>query len=154
MLSKYLAILRMSEVTILSEFRVFDGRLIRFKHFSASLNSVMTAAVYIPSGALENEKFPAVLYLSGLTCTDENVCQKSGVFKYLSQHRIGFIAPDTSPRGHDIPGVRDSWDFGEGAGFYLDATEPLWKDNFKMYSYVIGDLLDVVGWNFDIDTTR
>lgn len=95
------------------------------------------------------------MYLSGLTCTDENVCQKSGAFKALSEHQLGFIAPDTSPRGAGITGEADSWDFGVGAGFYLDATNSPWANNYRMYSYITKELPAVIASNFPtLDLTR
>lgn len=107
------------------------------------------------NGSEATSSFPTLLYLSGLTCTDENVCQKSGVFRYLSEAKIGFISPDTSPRGAGVPGEKDSWDLGEGAGFYLDATEPAWATNYRMYSYVTVELLEIVKQHFaELDLTK
>lgn len=95
------------------------------------------------------------MYLSGLTCTDENVCQKSGIFRYLAEHGLCFVAPDTSPRGIQIPGDSASWDFGVGAGFYVDATAEPWKQNYRMYSYITDELLSVLGANFpEIDISK
>ncbi len=91
----------------------------------------MTCSVFIPSlespmSSEHHSKYPYVMYLSGLTCTDENVCQKGAPFAHLMRHKMGFVAPDTSPRGHNpIQGESDSWDFGLGAGFYLNATNDL-----------------------------
>lgn len=75
------------------------------------------------------------IYL-GLTCNEQNFITKSGYQRYAENNSIVVVAPDTSPRGLNIEGIRDSWDFGEGAGFYVDALEPKWKDNFRMYSYI------------------
>jgi S-formylglutathione hydrolase len=102
----------------------------------------MTCSVYIPSN--EN-KLSALLYLSGLTCSDENVCQKSNIFKSLYENNMALIAPDTSPRNEiKLPGETDSWDFGAGAGFYLDATVSPWKENYRMYSYITSELIDII----------
>jgi S-formylglutathione hydrolase len=90
------------------------------------------------------------MYLSGLTCTDENVCQKSGILSHLSKYGIALIAPDTSPRGIDLPGDTDSWDFGKGAGFYLDATEAPWSEHYHMASYVTTELLNIISLNFNL----
>ncbi len=117
----------------------------------------MTCAVYIPLSSPDkaSETFPTLLYLSGLTCTDENVCQKSGIFKKLSELRMGFVAPDTSPRNTGIPGETDSWDMGAGAGFYLDATAEPWAQHYKMYSYITKELMAVLKDNFAaLDLTR
>jgi S-formylglutathione hydrolase len=96
----------MSEFEIKSKVKVFGGYLIRFSHKSSSTKTTMTAAAYIPTtDEACTTKFPYLLYLSGLTCTDENVCQKSGIFKYLAERKLAFIAPDTSPRGIEIEGA-------------------------------------------------
>ena len=140
-----------------SDVRCFNGRLIRATHESTSTSSTMNFTVYIPpsracaqgvEGETPTKEFPVILYLSGLTCTDENVCQKSGIFRSLSELGIGLIAPDTSPRGLNIPGDSDSWDFGVGAGFYVDANQVPWAENYKMYSYISSELLNVVRSNF------
>lgn len=136
------------DFTIKSTVKVFDGNLIRFTHMSRETKCIMTAAVYIPSSVQSDVKFPALMYLSGLTCSDENVCQKSGAFRALAENGIAFIAPDTSPRNVNIPGEEDGWDFGTGAGFYVDATESPWSENYRMYSYVARELPEVVSANF------
>jgi S-formylglutathione hydrolase FrmB len=104
------------DFVIKSRVKVFNGHLIRFSHLSKETKTTMTCAVYIPAqtATVDNAKFPTLLYLSGLTCTDENACQKSGVFRYLSEAKMAFIAPDTSPRGAGIAGEKDQWDLGEG----------------------------------------
>lgn len=114
----------------------------------------MTFSVFIPSRNT-GEKYPYLLYLSGLTCSDENVCMKSGIFKYLCEKKIAFVAPDTSPRGAGIAGESDSWDFGAGAGFYLDATQDPWKSNWQMYSYITKELPTLLEQNVShIDSSR
>jgi S-formylglutathione hydrolase len=146
-------------VDIKSDVRCFGGRLIRFSHSSSVIGSTMTCSVYLPPSAADTQPTPALvpglLYLSGLTCTDENVCQKGGAFRALSKHGIAFIAPDTSPRGLNIPGDSDSWDFGVGAGFYVDASTEPWRTNYRMYSYITAELLTVVSSAFPaIDINR
>lgn len=124
----------------------------RFTHDSVQTKCKMTASVFIPGNA--TAKCPLLMYLSGLTCTDENVCQKSGIFRSLAEKGLAFVAPDTSPRGINILGDGDSWDFGTGAGFYLDAVAEPWSENYRMYSYVTDELLGVIEDNFpeiDID---
>ncbi|CAE7853466.1 ESD, partial [Symbiodinium microadriaticum] len=114
----------------------------------------MTCAVYLPPSQSDS-KFPSLMYLSGLTCTDENVCQKGAAFRSLAENQIAFICPDTSPRNVGVPGEDDSWDFGTGAGFYLDATESPWSQNYRMYSYVTQELPEVIASNFpqiDVNT--
>ena len=118
----------------------------------------MTAAVYIPPHDASRDgdtKFSSILYLSGLTCTDENVCTKGGpLFQELSALQLAFIAPDTSPRGANIPGETDSWDFGVGAGFYLDALQEPWSRNYRMYSYILDELLPLVEEHFPLVNTH
>eukprot|EP00600_Ochromonadales_sp_CCMP1393_P004310 CAMPEP_0174991702 /NCGR_PEP_ID=MMETSP0004_2-20121128/22067_1 /TAXON_ID=420556 /ORGANISM="Ochromonas sp., Strain CCMP1393" /LENGTH=278 /DNA_ID=CAMNT_0016245537 /DNA_START=126 /DNA_END=962 /DNA_ORIENTATION=- len=114
----------------------------------------MTCAVYLPPAVAEDEAssssttVPYLLYLSGLTCNDENVCQKSGIFAKLAEKNIAFVAPDTSPRGAGVPTEDDSWDFGTGAGFYLDATAEPWSKNYRMYSYITKELPEFLASNF------
>eukprot|EP01038_Epipyxis_sp_PR26KG_P014890 gene14890-20025_t len=132
-------------IDIKSTIKVFGGNLIRFSHNSIFTRTLMTCSVYIPQS---DTSVPCILYLSGLTCTDENVCIKSGIFKRLAELKIGFIAPDTSPRGAGVAGEADSWDFGVGAGFYLNATKDPWNVNYNMYSYITEELLLVVEKNF------
>jgi len=111
----------------------------------------MTCSVFLPTGDVNADaKNPYIVYLSGLTCTDENVCQKSGVFKKLAELKVAFVAPDTSPRGAQIEGEDDSWDFGTGAGFYVDATAPKWSKNYRMYSYVTKELPAFLAEHFPV----
>ncbi|CAO3599583.1 unnamed protein product [Absidia cylindrospora] len=96
----------------------------------------------------------AIYFLSGLTCTEDNFIQKSGALAEAAKHGIALIAPDTSPRGVAIQGDDDSWDFGTGAGFYLDATDPKWAKNYRMYSYVTKELPALVNKQLPIDGSR
>ena len=147
-----------SGINVLSRVKTYSGYLVRFKHLSLITKTEMTCSVFLPlkvcptpesvHNGQADEKCPIILYLSGLTCTDENVCIKSGVFKELSEFGIGFVAPDTSPRGANIPGEADSWDFGVGAGFYVDATQDPWSKNYLMYSYIIRELPSIISANF------
>jgi S-formylglutathione hydrolase len=124
----------------------------------------MTCAVYLPTPnvpsipptteATPSPTYPALMYLSGLTCNDENVCQKSGVFRILSSLGLAFIAPDTSPRGVNLPGDSDSWDFGKGAGFYLDATQEPWSGHYKMSSYLTEELPTILSSNFPLNLSK
>jgi S-formylglutathione hydrolase len=138
---------------IKSTVKVFNGFLIRFSHHSNETKTTMTAALYLPATAYHSQQdsslsVPAIYYLSGLTCNDENVCQKSGVFRILSDFGLAFIVCDTSPRGAGIQGESDSWDFGVGAGFYLDASEEPWKENYRMASYLLKELPSVLSSHF------
>ena len=109
-----------------SSAKVFGGMLQRWTHASAVCNCEMTFSIYLPQKALEGAKVPALYWLSGLTCTDENFSGKSGFARAASAHGLAVVIPDTSPRGVTIEGADDSWDFGSGAGFYVDATAEPW----------------------------
>lgn len=109
----------------------------------------MKFGLYAPEN-LTAEKLPVLIWLSGLTCTHENFTTKAGFQKWASEHKIIVVAPDTSPRGCGIEGEADRWDFGVGAGFYIDATEPKWKTNFRMFSYVNFELHDVIREIFNL----
>lgn len=112
----------------------------------------MNFSVYIPEEA-ETVPVPIILYLSGLTCNDDNFMQKAGAQRAASEHAIALVAPDTSPRGLNIPGEDDSYDFGSGAGFYLNATEAPWNTNYRMYDYIVHELPYVLKSikNLDVD---
>eukprot|EP00878_Enallax_costatus_P007626 GHUV01007985.1.p1 GENE.GHUV01007985.1~~GHUV01007985.1.p1 ORF type:complete len:273 (+),score=52.00 GHUV01007985.1:23-841(+) len=129
----------MATATQISANKHCGGYNRRYKHSSSTLSCDMTFTVYFPPNADESNpqatKVPIIYYLSGLTCTDENVIQKSGVQRACAEHGIAFIAPDTSPRGLNVEGESESWDFGVGAGFYVNATVDKWK-NWCMYDYV------------------
>ena len=129
------------EYTIKSSVRVFDGQLIRFTHLSRETQCTMTCAVYVPPTSESSSKIPALMYLSGLTCTDENVCQKGGAFRALAENRIAFICPDTSPRNLNIPGEDDTWDFGTGAGFYLVTNYSISRFSHNLYAGCNGESL-------------
>jgi S-formylglutathione hydrolase len=113
----------------------------------------MTCSIYLPH-VEDEEKLPCLFFLSGLTCTDENVCQKSGAFKTLSELKIVFVAPDTSPRGVSIAGDSDSWDFGVGAGYYVDATQGEWRNHYRMQSYVATELPMFLSEHFPVIDQR
>jgi S-formylglutathione hydrolase len=125
-----------------------------YKHASAATGTDMTFSVYVPSHP-DGAKLPVVLYLSGLTCTHANVTEKGEYRAACAEHGLIFVAPDTSPRGADVPGdPAGSYDFGLGAGFYVDATEPPFARNYRMWSYVTDELPKLVAANFPIDPTR
>jgi S-formylglutathione hydrolase len=109
--------------------------------------------VYLPPQA-QQAKVPALVYLAGLTCTEETFMTKAGAQQYAAQHGIALIAPDTSPRGANLPGETDAWDFGLAAGFYLDATQAPWSAHYRMESYLLDELLPLIATSFPIDTAR
>lgn len=136
----------------LSSVKSFGGTQKIFEFESKQLKCITKFGVYLPAEASESRaKFPALFYLSGLTCTETNFIEKSGFQRYAAQHKLIVINPDTSPRGVKIEGDDDDFDFGTGAGFYVDATEPKWANNYRMYSYVVKELTSVVFENFPVN---
>jgi len=127
----------------------------RYRHASTTLNCAMVFAVYLPPQALAGTQVPALYWLSGLTCTDENFMQKAGALKRAAQLGIALIAPDTSPRGADVPTDPDgAWDFGHGAGFYVNATQAPWARNYQMHDYVVHELPALIEANLPISAKR
>jgi S-formylglutathione hydrolase len=124
-----------------------------YRHDSKVIGLSMRFAVYLPPQASQG-KVPALFYLAGLTCTEETFPTKAGAQRFAAQHGIALIAPDTSPRGAGIPGESAAWDFGVGAGFYVDATEEPWAKHFKMYSYVRDELRETVLAELPVDGDR
>lgn len=141
----------MTIVTV-SESRAFDGVQGVYSHESAATRSSMRFGVYMPPQSRER-KVPAVYWLSGLTCTEENFIAKAGAQRVASALGLALVVPDTSPR-ITLPGDRDHWDFGWGAGFYVDATVEPWSQHYRMDSYVCRELPDVVARHFDVDSQR
>ena len=123
----------------LSEQRCFGGLQGIYRHQSDETGTPMQFSVYTPPAA-EKGPVPVVWYLSGLTCTEENFTVKAGAQRFAAHHDVMLIAPDTSPRGAGIAGEDESYDFGSGAGFYVDASEAPWDKNYRMYSYVTREL--------------
>ncbi|CAK9437545.1 uncharacterized protein LODBEIA_P19230 [Lodderomyces beijingensis] len=120
----------------------FGGKLLKLSHDSKVTKTPMDVNVFIPSSSTKN--IPVLLYLSGLTCTPNNATEKSFLAYFAAKYGFAVVFPDTSPRGADIAGENESWDFGTGAGFYVDATQEPWKNNYQMYSYVHGELIDAL----------
>ncbi|KAI3968250.1 hypothetical protein MKX01_018553 [Papaver californicum] len=138
----------------ISSVKMFGGYNKRYKHFSPTLGCSMTFHIYFPPSPSPSHKFPVLYWLSGLTCSDENFIVKSGAQRVAASEGVALIAPDTSPRGLGVEGEAESWDFGVGAGFYLNATQEKWK-NWRMYDYVVKELPKVLSENFEqIDTSR
>lgn len=124
-----------------------------YSHASEQCACEMTFAVFLPPRAA-NGPVPALWYLSGLTCTHANVMDKGEYRRLAAELGLAIICPDTSPRGADIPDEKDNWQFGLGAGFYLDATEKPYDRNYRMYSYVTEELPELVAHNFPVDMNR
>jgi len=117
----------------------FGGWLNRYEHTSTSCNCKMTFSVYLPPQA-KTKKVPVVYWLSGLTCTDDNVRTKAGAQRYAAELGLALVMPDTSPRGDDVADEAERYDLGKGAGFYVNATESPWSDHYQMYDYVTLEL--------------
>ncbi|WP_322740104.1 S-formylglutathione hydrolase [Sphingomonas sp. S1-29] len=126
--------------------RAFGGTQGVYRHASSATGTDMTFSVYVPPHA-EGAKLPVVWYLSGLTCTHANVTDKGGFRAACAEHGVIFVAPDTSPRGDEVPDD-DGYDFGKGAGFYVDATQAPWAVNFRMRSYVEDELPGLIAAQF------
>ncbi len=124
---------------LIESIKEFGGWLNRYTHDSSTCNCTMTFSVYLPPQAAEG-KVPAVYWLSGLTCTDDNVRTKAGAQRYAAELGIALVMPDTSPRGDDVPDVPERYDLGKGAGFYVNATQAPWSQHYQMYDYVTREL--------------
>jgi len=140
---------------LLSESRCFGGLNRRYRLCSEALAGDTTVGVFLPPQALEGQPVPTLLWLSGLTCTDENVLQKAGAQRLAAALGLALVAPDTSPRGADVPGDPEgSWDFGHGAGFYVDASEAPWSRHYRMQSYVASELPALLEAQLPLDPAR
>ncbi len=127
----------------------FGGTTRFYSHRSKSCDCDMNLAVYVPPQA-ESGPVPVLYYLSGLTCNEKNFIEKGGAQRYAAEHGLMLVAPDTSPRGVDIPGADADWDFGSGAGFYVNATEQPWAKHYQMYDYVVDELPRLIRSEFEI----
>ena len=139
---------------IISENRSHGGRQLVVKHASSSTSTDMTFSIFLPPQA-ESGPCPVLWYLSGLTCTHANVTEKGEYRAACAEHGIIFVAPDTSPRGDGVPDdAEGAYDFGLGAGFYVDATQEPWSANYRMWSYVTDELPKLVAAEFAADMSR
>jgi len=137
----------------ISSTKVAGGWHNQYTHNADSTNCTMRFAVFLPPGASENNKVPVLYWLSGLTCTDENFMQKAGAFKKAAELGMAIVAPDTSPRGEDVPD-EDNYDFAKGAGFYLNATQEPYNTHFNMYDYVVKELPALIEKHFPVTSTK
>ena len=131
----------------------FGGTQGVYSHSSSECQCDMTFAVYMPPQTADGP-VPVLWYLSGLTCTHANVMDKGEYRAHAAKHGIAIVCPDTSPRGDNVPDEADNWQFGSGAGFYLDAQNEPWRKNYRMYSYIREELQKLVLENFNVDATR
>ncbi len=139
---------------LVSANRSFDGWHKQYSHQSASLDCKMRFAIFLPPQA-ETQSVPVLYWLSGLTCSDENFMQKAGAQRLAATLGMAIVAMDTSPRGDDVADDPDgAWDFGLGAGFYLNATEAPWNKHYRMYDYVVKELPKLIEANFPVSNKR
>ena len=136
-----------------SEYRCFGGTVGFYSHYSEVCNCEMKFAVYQPPQA-KSEPVPVLYFLSGLTCTEENFMVKAGAQQFAAKYGLMLVVPDTSPRNRGIPGEDQDWDFGTGAGFYVDATEEPWRSHYQMYSYVTEELPALIAAHFPAKPDR
>ncbi len=143
----------MSAITRVSAWKSFGGEQQVLSHPSTETGTTMRFGLFLPPQAALG-KVPVLFWLSGLTCTEENFITKAGAQRLAAELGLAIVAPDTSPRGLGYAGEDDSYDFGSGAGFYVDATQAPWSTGYRMASYVAHELFDVVMANFPVDPTR
>ncbi|WP_287914167.1 S-formylglutathione hydrolase [Comamonas sp.] len=139
---------------LLTAHACYGGAQRFYKHDSREIGLPMKFSVYLPPKAVLGEKVPALLYLAGLTCTEETFMAKAGAQRLAAELGLALITCDTSPRDANVPGQADAWDFGVGAGFYLNAQQAPWEQNWRMESYIIDELLPMLGRYLPIDMQR
>jgi S-formylglutathione hydrolase len=140
-------------IEIVSENKAHGGRQLVVRHPSSATSTDMTFSIFLPPQAERGGKLPVVWYLSGLTCTHANVTEKGEYRAACAELGLIFVAPDTSPRGEGVPDG-DDYDFGLGAGFYVDATEQPWAKHYRMWSYVNDELPQLIADEFPADMAR
>ena len=140
-------------IDLQKQHRCYDGTLSFYRHWSESCQCDMNFSIYLPP-AVYSTPAPALYFLAGLTCTEENFVAKSGALRFAAECGIVIVALDTSPRGCGLPGEADDWDFGIGAGFYVDATEAPWSSHYRMYTYVTEELPTLAAGQFNLDPSR
>ncbi len=149
--------LKPANIKVESSQKLFGGVLKTVSHWSYSNDCKMKFSIFLPEDAIPDQrgdKFPVVYFLSGLGCTHENAPQKSNFGQYAAKHRMAVVFPDTSPRDVEIEGAKDSFDFGESAGYYMDATTEKFKKNYNMYTYISQELPEVIKNHFHVCTKR
>ena len=137
----------------LSSNKSFGGWHKQYSHVSTTLNCTMRFAIFLPPQASTGAKVPVLYWLSGLTCSDENFMQKAGAQRLAAELGMAIVAPDTSPRGEGVAND-DSYDLGQGAGFYVNATQAPWNRHFQMYDYVVNELPDLIESMFPVSDKR
>lgn len=130
---------------LLNSVQCFGGQQNQYEHASQVLNCNMQFSVYLPPQAVAGQQVPVLYWLSGLTCTDQNFATKAGAQRMASELGLAIVMPDTSPRGEGVPDdAEKAYDFGLGAGFYVNATQAPWKQHYQMYSYIVDELPKLV----------
>lgn len=137
----------------LSSNKSFGGWHKQYSHVSSTLNCTMRFAIFLPPQASTGAKVPVLYWLSGLTCSDENFMQKAGAQRLAAELGMAIVAPDTSPRGEGVAND-DGYDLGQGAGFYVNATQAPWNRHFQMYDYVVNELPDLIESMFPVSNKR
>ncbi|CAA0080450.1 S-formylglutathione hydrolase YeiG [BD1-7 clade bacterium] len=140
-------------LTPIGSHKVASGMLQRYSHTSKTLNSETTFSIFLPPRASEATRLPVLYWLSGLTCTDENFTQKAGAFHAATELGIAIVCCDTSPRGEDVAD-EDAYDFGKGAGFYVNATQAPYNHHYHMYDYVTRELPEIIEANFPVSDKK
>ena len=133
--------------------KVFGGWHKQYSHHAKTVNCDMRFAIYLPPQASNNNRVPVLYWLSGLTCTDENFMQKAGALRIAAELGIAIVAPDTSPRGADVAND-EGYDLGQGAGFYVNATQAPWNRHYQMYDYVVKELPKLIEATFPVSDKR
>ncbi|MBV6540197.1 S-formylglutathione hydrolase [Ursidibacter maritimus] len=136
----------------IEQHQIFGGQQQVWEHFAQTLQCKMKVAVYLPP-IIENQALGVIYWLSGLTCTEQNFITKSGFQRYAAEHQVIIVAPDTSPRGENVPD-NDAYDIGQGAGFYLNATQSPWQTNYQMYDYILEELPSLIETYFPTNGKR
>ena len=144
----------MDSVQLLSVHACHGGTQFFYQHQSEEIGLPMRFSVYLPPQAIQGQVCPAIFFLAGLTCNEETFMMKAGAQKIAAREGLILIAPDTSPRGANLPGDSDSWDLGVGAGFYLDASEDPWRRHYRMESYIVNELRTLVIDLLKLDAER
>jgi S-formylglutathione hydrolase len=144
----------MNGLVEISRHRCFGGEVAFFRHDSKEIGGQMRFSIFRPEQALAGIQVPALLYLAGLTCTEEHLMAKGGATLFAAEAGYILVASDTSPRDKRHPGDDANWDFGIGAGFYLDATQEPWRDGYRMGSYVAKELPALIEANFPVDAQK
>lgn len=135
--------------------RMFGGWQKRFTHQSETTQCEMTFGIYLPPQVEQGQKVPVLYWLSGLTCNDENFTHKAGAQRLAAELGMAIVMPDTSPRGEGVPDDADGhWDFGLGAGFYVNATQAPWSTHYQMYDYVVNELPRLVEQHFSVTAVK